>query len=332
MEEVMFLPINQQDVVLRGWSEVDFVLVSGDAYVDHPSFGAAIISRVLEAHGYKIALLPQPDWKQDEPFIQFGKPRLGFLVTSGNIDSMVNHYSVGRKRRTKDQYSDMGEMGKRPDRATIVYSQKIRQLFPDSPIILGGIEASLRRLAHYDFWDDKVRKSILLDAGADLLVYGMAENTIVEIAEALDSGLSIEHCVYIASTVYKTKDESFVPYDGIRLPDYAVIKKDKLAYAKSFKIQMDHQDAVWGKPLIEMQENWFVVANPMAPALTREQMDWVYQLPYMRQVHPSYKHIPAFEEVQFSLISNRGCYGSCHFCALTQHQGKVITSRSTDSL
>lgn len=328
----MFLPINQQDVVLRGWSEVDFVLISGDAYVDHPSFGAAIISRVLEAHGYKIALLPQPDWKQDEPFIQFGKPRLGFLVTSGNIDSMVNHYSVGRKRRTKDQYSDMGEMGKRPDRATIVYSQKIRQLFPDSPIILGGIEASLRRLAHYDFWDDKVRKSILLDAGADLLVYGMAENTIVEIAEALDSGLSIEHCVYIASTVYKTKDESFVPYDGIRLPDYAVIKKDKLAYAKSFKIQMDHQDAVWGKPLIEMQENWFVVANPMAPALTREQMDWVYQLPYMREVHPSYKHIPAFEEVQFSLISNRGCYGSCHFCALTQHQGKVITSRSTDSL
>ncbi len=326
-----FLPISVEDLNERGWEAPDFVLVSGDAYVDHPSFGTAIIGRVLEAMNFKIAILAQPDWKSDVDFTRFPKPTLGFLVTAGNIDSMVNHYTVSRKRRDKDNYTDKGEMGKRPDRATIVYSQNLRRLYPDSAIILGGIEASLRRLSHYDYWDDKVRSSILIDAGADLLVYGMAENTIVEIAEAMRSGLAIKDITYIRGTVYKTKDGPFSD-DMIRLPSFIEVKKDKDKYSDSFAIQYKNMDAILAKPLLEDYGAWKVVQNPPAFPLKRSEMDWVYSLPFARKFHPSYTYIPAVEEIQFSLMSNRGCFGSCTFCALTAHQGRVITSRSKESL
>ena len=303
-----FLPISVEELKERGWEAPDFVLVSGDAYVDHPSFGTAIIGRVLEA-----------------------MPNLAYMVTAGNIDSMVNHYTVSRKRRDKDNYTDKGEMGKRPDRATIVYSQNLRRLYPDSPIILGGIEASLRRLSHYDYWDDKVRSSILIDAGADLLVYGMAENTIVEIAEAMRSGLAIKDITYIRGTVYKSKDGPFSD-DVITLPSYNEVKKDKDKYSDSFAIQYKNMDAILAKPLLEDYGAWKVVHNPPAFPLKRSEMDWVYSLPFARKFHPSYTYIPAVEEIQFSLMSNRGCFGSCTFCALTAHQGRVITSRSKESL
>jgi len=326
------LPINRHEMLQRGWDEVDFVLVSGDAYVDHPSFGVAIISQVLHAHGYKVAICPQPNWRNTHDFTQFGRPKLGFLVTSGNIDSMVNHYSVARRRRNNDLYSDQGLAGKRPDRAVIVYSQCIRQAYKDVPIILGGIEASLRRLSHYDYWDDKMRKSICIDADADMIVYGMAENTIVAIADALQSGLSIEHCTYIAGTCWRTKNEQKIPTEVILLPDYLQLRKDKKLVAQSFKLQMDNNDAIWGKTLVEKQDNWYVIQNPSSLPLSREEMDWVYQLPYTRKAHPSYQDIPAYDEVRFSIVSNRGCFGSCHFCALTYHQGKTITSRSKESI
>lgn len=326
-----FLPITREEMLERGWQEVDFVIVSGDAYVDHPSFGTAIIARVLEAMNFTVAILPQPDWKKPDDFMRFGKPKLAFMVTGGNIDSMVNHYSVNRKRRTKDNYTDDGVMGKRPDRATIVYSQMIRRLFPDSQLIIGGIEASLRRLAHYDYWDDKVRNSILIDSQADLLVYGMAENTVVEIAEALRSGMNISDVTYIRGTVWKTKHDN-VPEDAITLPNYNEVKTDKLKYAESFRIQYRNTDAILAKPLFEDYGGWKVIQNPPSLPLSRKEMDWVYELQYMRTFHPSYHYIPAIEEVQFSLMSNRGCFGSCSFCALTAHQGRVITSRSEESL
>jgi len=326
-----FLPITREEMLERGWQDVDFVIVSGDAYVDHPSFGTAIIARVLEAMNFSVAILPQPDWKKPDDFMRFGKPKLAFMVTGGNIDSMVNHYSVNRKRRIKDNYTDDGVMGKRPDRATIVYSQMIRRLFPDSQLIIGGIEASLRRLAHYDYWDDKVRNSILIDSQADLLVYGMAENTIVEIAEALRSGMNISDVTYIRGTVWKTKHDN-VPEDAITLPNYNEVKTDKLKYAESFRIQYRNTDAILAKPLFEDYGGWKVIQNPPSLPLSRKEMDWVYELQYMRTFHPSYHYIPAIEEVQFSLMSNRGCFGSCSFCALTAHQGRVITSRSEESL
>lgn len=326
-----FLPITIEEMKERGWETPDFVLVSGDAYVDHPSFGAAIIGRVLEAMNFKVVLLPQPDWKSDVDFLRFPKPSLGFLVTSGNIDSMVNHYTVSRKRRDKDNYTDKGEMGKRPDRATIVYSQNLRRLYPDVPIILGGIEASLRRMSHYDYWDDKVRSSVLIDAMADLLVYGMAETTIIEIAEALRSGLAIKDITYIRGTVYKSKDGPF-PEDALVLPSFSEVKKSKDKYGESFVIQYKNTDAILAKPLLEDYGSWKIIQNPPALPLSRREMDWVYSLPFERAFHPSYTYIPAVEEIQFSLMSNRGCYGSCRFCALTAHQGRVITSRSKDSL
>ncbi len=326
-----FLPINRQEMLARGWDSCDFVYVSGDAYVDHPSFGVAIISRVLESHGYKVAILPQPDCKNDEEFLQFGKPRLGFLVSSGNIDSMVNHYSVNKRRRDNDSYSDEGVMGKRPDRATIVYSKKIRSLFADSAIIVGGIEASLRRLAHYDYWDDKVRPSLLLDSQADMLLYGMGENSIVELADALDSGLSIKDITYIRGSVY-ARDNTEGLFDYIVLPSFSEIKNNKQSYAKSFLIQSENHDAMNATMLVEPYNNCVVVVNTPPLPLSRDEMDYVYRLNYMRNFHPTYKYIPAIEEVKFSIISNRGCYGSCSFCALAAHQGRIIQSRSKDSI
>ena len=315
----------------RGWDSVDFVLVSGDAYVDHPSFGAAIIARVLEAYGFTVAICPQPDWRKEDDLLQYGKPNLGYMVTAGNIDSMVNHYSVNKKRRIKDNYTDNGVMGKRPDRATIVYSQWIRKVMPGVPIIIGGIEASLRRLAHYDYWDDTIRNSILMDSTADLLIYGMAENSVIEVAEAMRSGIAIEDITYIRGTVWKTKTKE-LPSDAIILPTFAEIKKDKDKFIDSFVIQYRNTDAFTAKPLVEMVGNVAVVQNKPSFALKQEEMDWVYGLPFTRLIHPSYTEIPAIEEVQFSLISNRGCFGSCNFCALTAHQGRMISSRSADSL
>ncbi len=326
-----FLPISKEELQDR---EVDFVLVSGDAYIDHPSFGVAIISRVLDVFGFKVAIIPQPDWKNADEFMRFGRPKLAFLVTAGNIDSMVNHYTVAKKRRTKDYYTPNGTMGKRPDRATIVYSQMIRRIYKDVPIIIGGIEASLRRLAHYDYWDDKVRHSILLDSHADLLVYGMADKTIVEIAEALKSGMKISDIIYIPGTVWKTKDINRV-YEPIILPSYHDIVQDKRKYAESFKIQHENIDAISAKTLVEPYDDWYIVQNKPAMPLTEKEMDFVYSLPYERNPHPYYDKIgkiPAIEEVKFSIISNRGCFGSCSFCALTHHQGRVISSRSSESI
>ncbi len=326
-----FLPISKKDMIEKGLETVDFVLVSGDAYVDHPSFGTAIIGRVLEAHGFSVAICAQPDWHDDEILKQYGIPNLAYLVTAGNIDSMVNHYTVNRKHRDKDYYTDNGVMGKRPDRATIVYSQWIRKSYPKAPIIIGGIEASLRRMSHYDYWDDKVRSSILMDSTADLLVYGMAENTIVEIADALKGDIPISEITYIRGTVWKTKTKSH-PDNAIILPSFAESKEDKKKYTESFLLQYRNTDAFTGLPLVETYGNVRIIQNKPAFALTQSEMDWVYALPFERKFHPSYTNIPAIEEVQFSLISNRGCFGSCNFCAITQHQGRMITSRSTPSL
>ena len=326
-----FLPVTKEEMLERGWDAPDFVYVCGDAYVDHPSFGHAIISRTLEAHGYKVCMLPQPQWKKKDDFMRFGRPRLGFLVSAGNIDSMVNHYSVNKRRRDKDNYTDNGEMGKRPDRATIVYSQKIRECYKDVPIIIGGVEASLRRLAHYDYWDDKVRQSILVDSGADIISYGMGENSIVEIADALDSGMNVSDIVWIKGTVYKSKRiDHLFEYD--LLPSFTEISESKDRYCDSFQVQFENTDAITGHVLVEPYKGLYVIQNPPALPLTRQQMDDTYSLPYERTFHPMYTYIPAIEEVQFSIISNRGCFGACSFCALTFHQGRTIQSRSKESI
>ncbi len=330
-----FLPITIEEMKEYGWEQADFVYVIGDAYIDHPSFGPAIISRVLENFGYKVCIISQPDINNNKDFKRFGKPRLGFLVSGGNIDSMVNHYSVSKKRRKKDYYTPNGEMGKRPDRATIKYSNKLRELYRNCPIVIGGIEASLRRLNHYDYWDDKVRRSILLDSKADLLLYGMGEKVIVELADALDAGLDIKDIIYLRNSVWKTKDSDYLPYDGIHLPSFEEVKKDKKQYVKSFQIQYRNTDPITGKPLIEKYDDTFVIQNPPQLPLSQDEMDAVYALPYMRETHPLIEaigHVPAIEEVKFSVISNRGCYGGCHFCALTMHQGRIMQSRSKESI
>ncbi len=330
-----FLPINAQDMQARGWDCVDFVYVSGDAYVDHPSFGAAIITRLLEAKGFKVGIIAQPDWRDDASIAVFGKPRLGFLVSGGNMDSLVNHYTVARKHRSIDAYSPGGAMGLRPDRATIVYGNLIRRTFKDSPIIIGGIEASLRRMAHYDYWDDSVRRSILLDSCADLLSYGMGEHSVVAIAEALDSGLDIRDLTYIDGTVYRADNLEHV-YDAVMLPTYEQVVADKHAYASSFAQQYRNSDPFTGKRLVESYEGQgYVVQNPPAAPLSTEEMDAVYALPYCRTYHPVYEKaggIPAIREVKFSLTSNRGCFGECAFCALTFHQGRIVQCRSHESL
>ena len=328
-----FLPINRKEMEERGWQEVDFVYICGDAYVDHPSFGAAIICRTLEANGFKVAFLSQPDWHKVEEFRQFGKPRLGFLISSGNIDSMVNHYTVSKKRRHKDSYTSGGEGFKRPDRAVIVYSQMARQAFPDANILIGGIEASLRRLAHYDYWSDKVRKSIIIDANADLLMFGMGENSIIEVAEVLDSGLDIKYLTYLDGTVYKTKNiDDLNEADYIMLPSYEEITTSKRKYAESFQKQYLNTDHYNAKILVEPYQGWYVVQNKPNRPLTQREFDRAYGYDYNRDYHPSYQHVPAIDEVKFSLISNRGCFGSCNFCALAFHQGRIIQARSHESI
>lgn len=330
-----FLPITREEMKERGWDQVDFVYVSGDAYVDHPSFGHAIITRLLESRGYRVGIIAQPDWRKPESVQVFGEPRLGFLVSAGNMDSMVNHYSVSKKRRKTDAYTPGGEMGKRPDYACVVYGNLIRQTYKKTPIILGGIEASLRRMAHYDYWSDKLKRSVLLDSGADVISYGMGEHSIVELAEALDAGIPVEEITYIAGTVVKTKSLDSI-YDAEILPSFEDLKADKMNYARSFYTQYLNTDAFNGKRLVEpYSEHLYVVQNPPATPLTQMEMDDVYSLPYQRTYHPSYEAkggVPAIKEIKFSLISNRGCFGGCSFCALTFHQGRIVQVRSHESL
>ena len=330
-----FLPICKEDMEKRGWTQLDFVYVSGDAYVDHPSFGPAIITRILESYGYKVGIIAQPDWKDKNSVTILGEPRLGFLVSAGNMDSMVNHYSVSKKRRRTDAYTPGGVAGHRPDYAAVVYGNLIRQTYKHTPIILGGIEASLRRMAHYDYWSNKLKRSILLDSGADIISYGMGERSIIAIAEALDAGLDVKDITYIDGTVCKVKDLDSV-YDYIRLPSYEDLKTDKLEYARSIYTQYCNTDPFSGKRLVEpYNDHLYVVQNPPSKPLTMEEMDQVYSYPYMRTWHPSYDAaggVPAIQEVKFSLISNRGCFGGCSFCALTFHQGRIIQTRSHESL
>ena len=329
-----FLPISKQDMVDRGWEQCDFVYVIGDAYVDHPSFGHAIISRVLENAGYTVGIISQPNWKDKNSVCVFGRPRLGFLVSGGNMDSMVNHYSVTKHRRKTDAFTPGGVMGKRPDYATVVYGNLIRQSYPDVPILIGGIEASLRRLSHYDYWSESMKRSILLDSQADLLMYGMGEKTVVEVAEALNSGMHVRDITYIDGTVFRMEelDESL---PTLVLPSFEQLKENKRAYAESFKLQYGNCDPFTAKRLAEPCGKGYVVQNPPQKPLTTEEMDAVYALPYCRTWHPSYAKaggVPAIEEVKFSLVSCRGCFGACSFCALTFHQGRIIQTRSHESI
>ena len=331
-----FLPISRADMKHRGWEQCDFVYVIGDAYVDHPTFGHAIISRVLEDAGYKVGIISQPDWKDPESILALGEPRLAFLVMGGNMDSMVNHYSVSKRRRKTDAFTPGGVIGKRPDHAAVVYCNLIRRSFPHKPVIVGGIEASLRRLAHYDYWSDSLKRSLLLDSQADLLLYGMGERSIVEVAEALDSGLDISDITYVRGSVYKTRSLESV-YDALPLPSYEALCADRKTYAESFYKQYCNTDPFIAKRLVEPyeKEGCWVVQNPPQEPLTTEEMDHVYALPYMRTYHPSYEKaggVPAIEEVKFSLTSNRGCFGGCSFCALTFHQGRIVQTRSHEAI
>ncbi len=330
-----FLPVTPADVRARGWSEVDFVYVTGDAYVDHASFGVSIITRVLEAEGYRVAVISQPDYKSCEDFKRFGRPRLAFLVSSGNIDSMVAHYTVSKKKRTYDYYSPGGKSGKRPDRAVIVYCNRIREAFGDVPIIIGGLEASLRRFAHYDYWDGRVRRSILVDSRADILTYGMGENIITRIAALLDKGVPIKKIRDVRGCVYLAKRDERVFFDKIETYDYDVLKSDKEAYARAFGIQYKNADSVSGKAIIEYYGDKMLVQNPPMPPLEREELDRVYALPYARDYHPDYEAeggVPAITEVKFSVVHNRGCFGACNFCAIAFHQGREVRSRSKESV
>ena len=330
-----FLPIDKAEMTAFGITQPDFVFVTGDAYCDHPSFGTAIIARWLERNGYTVCILSQPSITNPDAFLEFGKPRLAWLVNSGNIDSMVNHYTVAKRRRTKDFYTPGGIMGKRPDRAVIKYSNIIRKIDPDGAIILGGIEASLRRMAHYDYWDDTIRKSVLLDSKADLLGYGMGEAAVLEIADALAGGLNIKDVIFVKGTVWKTSNPDYLPSDGITLPSFEAITASKKAYAESFLIQYENTDSITAKPLIELNHTVYVVQNPPQAPLTEEQMGQVYDLPFMRATHPKQEamgHVSAMDEVKHSIVINRGCYGGCSFCALTMHQGRVMSARSKASV
>nr|WP_077216615.1 YgiQ family radical SAM protein [Peptoclostridium litorale] len=330
-----FLPISARDMVQRGWKDVDFVVVSGDAYVDHPSFAAAIIGRVLESRGYRVGIIAQPDWKNIDSYKVFGKPKFGFLVGSGNIDSMVNHYTVAKKRRRTDSYSPGGKGGLRPDRALITYCNGIRQAYKDSPIVIGGIEASLRRFAHYDYWDDRVRSSVLLDSGADILVYGMGERQIVQIADALSCNVEAKYINYVNGTVFKTGELDFLMGEYIEIPSYEEVCQDKRSYAKAFRMQHENQDPIRGKVLVQRHGKSYVVQNIPVMPLGREELDGLYLIPFKRNYHPIYKKdggIPALTEVKFSITSERGCFGSCSFCAITFHQGRIVQSRSHESI
>lgn len=329
-----FLPVNKNECLKRGWDEVDFVYVTGDAYVDHPSFGAAIITRVLEAKGFKVAVLSQPDWHSTSDFVQFGKPRLGFLVTSGNIDSMVAHYTAAKKIRRDDAYTAGGRAGKRPDRAVIVYSNIIKKVYPDSPVIIGGLEASLRRFAHYDYWDDCIKPSIIIDSMADLLIYGMGENQIIEIAERLNNGEAVQELTDIKGTCYAV-DVKDTPYIGVEVPSLENCMNSKKEYAKSVRVEQDEQDHIRGRAVRQKHGKKMVVQNVPMPPLETEELDWVYSLPYMRTYHPMYESlggVPGITEVEFSITHNRGCFGACNFCSIQFHQGRYITSRSKKSI
>jgi uncharacterized radical SAM protein YgiQ len=334
MSNKLFLPINKEDMAARGWEQVDFVLVSGDAYVDHPSFSTAIISRVLEDAGYKVGIVAQPNWRDTEDFTRLGRPRLGFLVTAGNMDSMVNHYTVNKKRRSKDSYSPGGQVNLRPDRATIVYCNRIREAYKNIPIIIGGIEASLRRFAHYDYWSDKVRKSILVDSSADLLVFGMGEKQITEIAHNLNDGLEVQYIRHIPGTCFLVDSlENLTDYQ--ETPSFKEVLQDKRKYAEAFRIQYQEQDPFRGKNLVQQHGTKYLVQNRPATPLNRQELDRVCGLPYQKDYHPIYNKeggIPALEEVKFSLVHCRGCYGNCSFCALTFHQGRIVQSRSEESI
>jgi uncharacterized radical SAM protein YgiQ len=334
MEKNKFLPICKEDMIQMQMEQLDFIIVTGDAYIDHHSFGTAIISRVLEDAGFKVGIIPQPDWHSTEDFMKLGRPRLGFLVNGGNMDPMVNHYTVAKRLREKDLYSPGGEMGLRPDRATIVYCNKIREAYKDITVIIGGVEASLRRFAHYDYWSDKVRKSILVDSGADLLIYGMSEKQIVEVANCLNDGLEVRYIRHVPGTCYMIDDLEYVS-DYIEIPSYKAVTTDKLEYAKAFKIQYEEQDPVRGKTLVQKHANIYVVQNTPEMTLTREELDHVYGLPYTKNYHPCYEAsggIAAIEEVKFSIVSSRGCFGNCSFCAITFHQGRIVQSRSEESI
>ena len=335
MTREKFLPVSKEDMEKRGWDELDFIIVTGDAYIDHHSFGTAIIGRVLENEGYKVGVIPQPQWKDVEDFKKLGKPRLGFLVNAGNMDSMVNHYTVSKKLRDKDFYSPGGKMGLRPDRATIVYCNKIREAYKNVSVIIGGVEASLRRFAHYDYWSDKVRKSMLIDSGADLLVYGMSEKQIVEVARNLENGVEAKNIRDVKGTCYVVENLEDVKDEYVLIPSYKEICKDKIKYAEAFKAQYEEQDPVIGKPIVQQHANKYVVQNKPEMPLTREELDKVYNLPYTKNYHPMYEGlggIDAIEEVKFSIVSSRGCFGSCSFCAITFHQGRIVQSRSEESI
>lgn len=334
MPDTGMMPMTREELNARGINVPDFVYVIGDAYVDHPSFGAAIISRVLEAKGFSVAIVSQPDWRSDRDFTRFGRPRLGFLVTSGNIDSMVAHYTAAKRKRSEDAYSPGGKAGKRPDRAVLVYCQKIRQLYGDIPLIIGGLEASLRRFAHYDYWDDRVRPSILEESGADLLLFGMGEHSILEVARGLRDGIPVGELTEIRGSCYMTAPEH-TPFGAAECPSYAQVCESKKAYAKACRIQYDQQDEVYGKRVIQRHGSRMLVQNPPALSLTTEELDWVYSLPYTRTYHPSYEAqggVPGIAEVQFSITHNRGCFGFCNFCSIALHQGRRITVRSEESV
>lgn len=329
-----FLPVNKKDMLQRGWDEVDFVYITGDAYVDHPSFGASIITRVLEAKGFKVAVLSQPDWHSTADFVQFGKPRLAYLITSGNIDSMVAHYTVAKKKRSTDAYTAGGVMGKRPDRAVMVYSNIVKKLYPDVPVIIGGLEASLRRFAHYDYWDDCVKPSILLDSKADMIIYGMGENQVIEIAQRLDEGENISNITDVRGTCYAI-DVRNTPYTGVECPSFENVCSSKKEYAKASRIEQDEQDHIRGKLIKQKHGKLMVVQNPPMPPLTTKELDWVYSLPYMRAYHPMYESlggVPGIQEVEFSITHNRGCFGACNFCSIAFHQGRYVTTRSKKSI
>lgn len=329
-----FLPVSKQDMKERGWESVDFVYVTGDAYVDHPSFGAAIITRVLEAKDYKVAVLSQPDWHSANDFKRFGKPRLGFLITSGNIDSMVAHYTAAGKLRHDDAYTAGGMHGKRPDRAVIVYSHLAREAYSDTSVVIGGLEASLRRFAHYDYWDDAIRPSILIDSGADLLLYGMGENQIIELAKRLDNGEKASEIQDMKGSVYAVPVQE-TPYTGVECPSFENVCASKKEYAKSCRIQQDEQDHIRGRVVKQRHGKLMVVQNQPMPPLTQKELDWVYSLPYMRAYHPSYEKlggVPGIEEVRFSITHNRGCFGACNFCSIAFHQGRYVTTRSKKSI
>ncbi len=331
-----FLPVSKKDLENRGWSRPDFIIISGDAYVDHPSFGVAIVSRLLEAHGFRVGIIAQPDWRNTDDFKKLGRPALAFLVTGGNIDSMVNHYTAARKRRKKDAYSPAGKAGFRPDRAGIVYAQKAKEAYSKVPVILGGLEASLRRLAHYDYWDDRLRRSLLLDARADLLIYGMAERQIVEVAEALKNGINIKHITFIRGTVYKAQQiDPDALGEAEMLPSYDELLSSKERFAASFMQKYRNTDAVNAVTLVEPYRHAYVVQNPPAVPLSTEELDSVYRLPFTKTYHPMYEQkggVPAISEVKHSLVSSRGCFGGCHFCALHFHQGRVVQSRSIPAI